>query len=65
LSNILLLNICWQLGNAKSLSVSQAFITIAKQAMPVGNLVSLKSNSDFSNILSLNIDWQFWRLLIA
>jgi hypothetical protein len=42
LSNILLLNICWRLGDEKSLGVLQAFITIAKQAMPFGNHLLLK-----------------------
>ena len=39
----------------------RAFITITKQAMPFGDHLSLKkrSESNFSNILSLNIDWQF------
>ncbi len=41
----------------------RAFITITKQAMPFGDHLSLKSESDFSNILSLNIDWQFCHLL--
>jgi hypothetical protein len=38
---------------------SRAFTIITKQAMPFGDQLSLKSESDFSNILSLNIDWRF------
>jgi len=37
---------------------SRAFTTIAKQAMPFGDHLSLKSESDFSNILSLNLCWR-------
>jgi hypothetical protein len=47
----------WQRTIAKCL---QAFTTIAKQAMPFGNHLSLKSESNFSSILSLNMlaTWQ-------
>jgi hypothetical protein len=34
---------------------SRAFTTIAKQAMPFGDHLLLKSESDFSSILSLNM----------
>jgi hypothetical protein len=37
--------------------------TIAKQAMPFGDPLSLKSERDFSTILALNIDWRFGDLL--
>jgi hypothetical protein len=37
---------------------SRAFTTIAKQAMPFGDHLSLKSESNFSNILSLNLCWR-------
>jgi hypothetical protein len=57
LSNILSLNICWQLGNEQLLSVSQAFNTIAKQAMPFGNHLSLKKATAISVI--------FYRLIYA
>jgi hypothetical protein len=40
-SNILLLNLCWRLGEEQSLSVCEHLS------------------------ISLNIDWQFWRPLIA
>ncbi len=73
----------WRRTIAKCLG---AFTTIAKQAMPFGDHLSLQSKSDFSNIyrlicwrlgneqllsvrehllLLLNIDWRFWRPLIA
>ncbi len=45
----------WQRTIAKYL---QAFITIAKKAMPFGDHLSLKSESDFSTILSLNLCWR-------
>jgi hypothetical protein len=45
----------WRRTIAKCL---RAFITIAKQAMPFGDRLSLKSENDFSNILSLNLCWQ-------
>jgi hypothetical protein len=37
---------------------SRAFITIAKKAMPFGDHLLLKCESDFSNILSLNLCWR-------
>jgi hypothetical protein len=43
---------------------SRVFTTIAKQAMPFGDPLSLKSESDFSSILSLNM-LATWRLTIA
>jgi hypothetical protein len=46
----------WQRTIAKC---SQAFTTIAKQAMPFGDHLLLKSESDFSNILSLNLIGNF------
>jgi hypothetical protein len=57
LSNILLLNICWRLADGKSLRVSLAFITIAKQAMPFGNHPLLKKATAISVI--------FYRLIYA
>jgi hypothetical protein len=56
LSNISLLNICWRLGDEQLLSVLQAFITIAKQAMPFGDYVSLKKATVISVI--------FYRLIL-
>jgi hypothetical protein len=42
----------WQRTIAKYL---RAFTTIAKQAMHFGDHLSLKSESDFSSIISLNM----------
>jgi hypothetical protein len=42
----------WRRTTAKCL---QAFTTIAKQAMPFGDHLLLKSESNFSTILSLNM----------
>jgi hypothetical protein len=53
----------WQLTIAKC---SRAFITIAKQAMPFGDHLSLKKAKAISVIfLLLYIHWQFLRPLIA
>jgi hypothetical protein len=48
----------WQRTIAK---YPRAFTTIAKQAMPFGDHLSLKSESDFSTILALNMQatWRY------
>jgi hypothetical protein len=58
LSNILSLNICWQLGDEQLLSALQAFITIAKQAMPFGDSVLLNKATAISVVLYRLICWR-------
>jgi hypothetical protein len=53
-----LLNICWRLGDEQSLSVRELLLLSLNKRCLLAITYRLKSESDFSIILSLNICWR-------